>query len=138
MTDILINTLKDAQKKHGYLSEDVLKNIAKEKKLPYSKVYGTASFYMMLKTKEQGRNIIEMCNCPSCILNGAQEIFDYVEKKLEINFGETTSDNLISLYKTSCIGCCDESPAMLLNEEPITLLSIEKMNEIIEEIRMED
>jgi NADH-quinone oxidoreductase subunit E len=135
MSDIIINILRKAQKKQGYLSENVLKDLSTKYKIPISRLYGVATFYEMLRTKKQGKHIIELCGSPSCYLNEELDLEKLLEKKLKIKFGDTTKDKKISLYKTSCIGCCDKAPAMLLDGKPITNLTEEKVVEILKKCR---
>jgi len=135
MSEIILNILREAQKKHGYLSEEILKKISKKTKVPISRLYGIATFHTMLRTEEQGRFIIEICGSPSCYLNGGLDLERLLEQELGIEIGETTKDRKISFYKTSCIGCCDKAPAMLLNGKPVVNLTKEKIKEIIKKCR---
>lgn len=133
--DILLNILKEEQDKSGYLSEDALKRISTEYNVPLSRLYGVASFYTMLKLEPQGKFVIEICSSPSCILNSGAHIEKALEKELGIKAGETTKDNQFTFYKTSCIGWCEEAPAMLINGEPHTKLTEEKIKSIIADLR---
>jgi NADH-quinone oxidoreductase subunit E len=135
MTDIIINILRKAQKKERYLSEETLKDLSVKYKIPISRLYGVATFYEMLRTEKQGKHIIELCGSPSCYLNGELNLEKFLEKELKIKFGETTKNRKISLYKTSCIGCCDKAPAMLLDGKPMTNLTKEKVMEILKRCR---
>lgn len=135
MRDILLPILRKEHKKHGYLSEEVLKKISIKTKVPVSRLYGVATFYTMLHTEEQGKNIIEICGSPSCYVNGSLNIENFLEKELGIEFGETTKDKKISIYKTSCISCCGKAPVMLLNGRPETNLTKEKIKEIIKKCK---
>jgi NADH:ubiquinone oxidoreductase subunit E len=89
----------------------------------------------MFRTEPRGKHIIELCGSPSCVLNESKEIEKFIEKELKIKIGETTKDKLFSIYKTSCIGCCDEPPAMLLNGKPITNLTIPKLKKLLYELK---
>ena len=100
MADIILNILRKAQKKEGYLSEKMLKGISTKYSIPISRLYGVATFYEMLRTEKQGKHIIELCGSPSCYLNNSINLEKLLEKKLKIKFGETTKDRKISLYKT--------------------------------------
>ncbi len=130
---LLLPRLVEAQKKHGYLSEEVLKKISKELNIPVSRVFGVATFYSFLHTEKVGKNIIHVCNSPSCHVNGSWDIIEFIEKELKVVLGQTTHDKKFSLYESSCIGCCDEAPAMLLNGKPYTKLTKEKIKEILEQ-----
>jgi NADH:ubiquinone oxidoreductase subunit E len=135
---ILLNILHKAQNEHGYLSEHVLKQISIEQDIPISQLYGVAKFYTMLKTEPQGKNIIEICGSPSCVLNNGQKLEDYLEKELNIKVGQMSKDGLFTLYKTSCIGCCDEAPAMLINKQPYTKLTSDRLKSILNKLRQEN
>jgi NADH-quinone oxidoreductase subunit E len=134
---ILLNVLKDAQAKEGYLSEKAMKNISLKYDVPLARLYGIATFYMMLKTKPQGKYIIEFCSSPSCVLNDSITVEDALKKKLGIDSGETTKDKLFSLYRASCIGCCDQAPAMLINGKAYGKLTIKKINDFIDKLKKE-
>jgi len=128
---LLLPELVKAQKKYGYLSEETLKKISKELKIPISRVFGVATFYSFLHTEKIGKNIIHVCNSPSCHVNGSWDIIKFFEDELEVVLGQTTHDKKFSLFESSCIGCCDEAPAMLLNGKPYTNLTKEKIKKIL-------
>jgi NADH:ubiquinone oxidoreductase subunit E len=133
--DVLLNILHKEQDKKGYISIEALKKISTEYNIPISRLYGMVTFYTMLRTVPQGKYIIELCGSPTCVLRDSREIEKFLEKELKIKIGETTKDKLFSVYKTSCIGCCDEPPAMLLNGKPITKLTISRLKKLIKELK---
>jgi NADH-quinone oxidoreductase subunit E len=133
--EILLNILHREQDKKGYISIESLKRISTEQNIPISRLYGVVKFYTMIRTEPQGRYIIELCGSPSCVLNESREIERFLERELKIKIGETTNDKMFSVYKSSCIGCCDEPPAMLLNGKPVTSLTIEKIKKLLKELR---
>jgi len=133
--DILLNILHKEQDKKGYISVDAMKRISTEYQIPISGIYGVVKFYTMFRTEPQGKYIIELCGSPTCVLNESREIEKFLEKELKIKIGETTKDRKFSVYKTSCIGCCDEPPAMLLNGKPITKLTLERVKKLLNELK---
>jgi len=133
--DILLNILHDEQDKKGYISVDAMKQISTKYQNPISRIYGVVKFYTMFRTEPQGKYIIELCGSPTCVLNESREIEKFLEKELNIKIGETTKDKMFSVYKTSCIGCCDEPPAMLLNGKPITKLTLERVKKLLNELK---
>ena len=135
MSFILLNELRKIQKKEGYISEKAIRKLNKKTGIPLSKIYGTATFYAMLHTQPQGKYIIDICNSPSCYLNNSINIIKYLEKKLGIKSGQTTSNKKFSLHICSCIGCCNKPPAMLLNGKPHTNLTKEKIDQILKKCR---
>ncbi len=133
--DILLNILHEEQDKKGYISIEAMKRISTEYQIPISRIYGVVKFYTMLRTEPQGKYIIELCGSPTCVLNESREIEKFLEKELNIKIGETTKDKMFSVYKTSCIGCCDEPPAMLLNGKPVTKLTLERVKKLLNELK---
>lgn len=133
--EILLNLLHKEQEKKGYLSEKALKEISIKKQIPISRLYGIVTFYTRFKIKKQGKHLIELCGSPSCILNNSRDIEKFLEKELKIEIGETTKDRLFSVYKTSCIGCCDSAPAMLIDGKPYTNMTIKRIKQIIKDLQ---
>ncbi len=134
-SEILLNILHEAQGKEGYLSEKTLKRISDEQGIPMARLYGVVKFYTMFYTEPQGKNIIEICGSPSCVLNNGVALEKQLEAELGVKIGETTADRLFSLYKVSCIGCCDEAPAMLVNRKPCTKLTAQRLSKLIAGLR---
>ena len=123
--------LEEAQDKHGYLSRELLAELAESLGLSVSDVYGVASFYSFLLTKPLGRNVIRVCKSLPCYLKNSHIIMDYVEKEIGIRPGETTSDGRFSFELTNCIGACDKAPAMMINYDVYGDLTPEKMARIL-------
>ena len=133
----LLQILHDIQNQspQNYISEENIKILSEEMRIPVSDIKGTASFYSMYSFVPRGKYIIRICESPPCYLLGAQTIFDAVEKKLGIKEGETTKDGLFTLEATSCLGICGVAPAMMINDEAYGNLDEKKINEILDQIQ---
>jgi NADH-quinone oxidoreductase E subunit len=127
----LLELLREAQNRSGYLSEKTIVKIAKSLDIPISDVYGVATFYSFLSTKPQGRNIIRVCKSLPCFLKNSQTIIKSVEEELGIKPGETTPDGKFSFQLTNCIGACDKAPAMLINNDVHVDLTPGKISRIL-------
>jgi len=133
----LLQILHDIQNQNqeNYISEENIKTLSEEMRMPVSDIKGTASFYSMYSFVPRGKYIIRICESPPCHILGAQTIFDAVEKKLGIKEGETTKDGLFTLEATSCLGICGVAPAMMINDEAYGNLNEKRINEILEQIQ---
>jgi len=133
----LLQILHDIQNQsyQNYISEENIKTLSEEMRIPVSDIKGTASFYSMYSFIPRGKYIIRICESPPCHILGAQTIFDAVEKKLGIKEGETTKDGLFTLEATSCLGICGVAPAIMINEEAYGNLDEKKIDEILEQIQ---
>jgi NADH:ubiquinone oxidoreductase subunit E len=127
----LIPILQGIVERYNYLTDEAMVEIAKELEISAAEVYGIASFYTFLDTKERGKYVIRVCKTITCSMKGKGEIIQTIEDMLKIKVGETTSDKLFSLIETNCIGWCHKAPAILINEMPYTELTPEKVVEII-------
>jgi NADH-quinone oxidoreductase subunit E len=129
----LIPILQDIVKKHNYLTDEAMVEVAKELDISAAEVYGTASFYTFLDTQVRGKYVIRICKTITCSMKGKSDIIQTLEEMLKIKVGETTTDKQFSLIETNCIGWCHKAPAILINELPYTELTTEKVTEIIKD-----
>ncbi len=113
----LIPVLQEAQNIYGYLPKEALQRIAKELRIPFSKVYGVATFYAQFHMKPRGRNIIRICLGTACHVRGGAKIFEAAKEHLGVDNGETTEDLRFTLETVACIGACGLSPCMMVNED---------------------
>ena len=127
----LVGVLKEAQRKFGYVPEEVMAELAESLHIPINEVYGVASFYSFLSIKPLGRNVIRVCQSLPCYLKNCQIIIEAVEKELGIKPGETTADGRFSFQLTNCIGLCDRAPAMMINNDAHVDLTPEKISQIL-------
>lgn len=113
----LIPVLQAAQEIYGYLPGDVMKTISQELGLPFSNVFGVATFYSQFHLKPRGRNIIRVCLGTACHVRGGSKIIQAVEQQLGIKDGETTEDLRYTIESVACLGACGLAPVMMVNDE---------------------
>ncbi|MDX1443707.1 MAG: NAD(P)H-dependent oxidoreductase subunit E [Gammaproteobacteria bacterium] len=129
----VLAALHAVQHEHGYLSNELMDAVAEYLELEPIKVYEVATFYSMFETEKVGRNSISICRNISCMLRGADEIAEHVEKKLGCKIGETTEDGRIFLKREEeCLAACRNAPMMMVNHKYYEDLTIEKVDEIID------
>ena len=129
-----MSLLKEAQHKYGYLSEELVVELAKSLDISIGEAYGVGSFYSFLSTKPLGKNVIRICKSLPCYLKNYQPILETVESELGIQPGETTKDGKFSLELTNCIGACDQAPAMMINDKLYVDLTPKKITNILKRL----
>ena len=117
----------------NYLSEKDLTMIADYLKIPYSSIYGVASYYSLFSLTPRGKHIIRICSSPVCDMAGARDIFMQLHQILEIDFDETTANGLFTLESTECLGQCDSAPGMSIDEQYYGDLTTRRIKEILKE-----
>jgi NADH-quinone oxidoreductase subunit E len=119
----------------GWLNVPAMDYVASLLKLQPVEVYEVASFYSMYNLKPVGKYIFEVCQTGPCMLNGSDEIIDYIKQKLNIEIGETTEDGMFTLKTVECLGACGYAPMMQFGKIYKEHLTPEKVDQIIEECR---
>src|SRR6184192_1502209 len=129
---VLVPTLLYAQDEIGYLSEEVIAELAGRLELTELDIRNVISYYSMLTTKPRGRYNVQICTNIACMLRGGEELLEHCEKRLGVGHKETTSDGLFSLEEVECIGACSWAPAAQVNYDFHENLTAEKMDAILE------
>ena len=132
----LIPLLHMAQQENGnWLDVPTMDYVAELLQLKPVEVYEVATFYTMFNLKPVGKYIFEVCHTGPCMLNGSDDIIDYIKEKLSIQAGETTPDGMFTLKPAECLGACGYAPMMQLGKNFREHLTKEKVDQIIEECR---
>jgi len=129
----LMPILQGLQRKYASISDFAMQVVADELRIHPAEVYGVVSFYAFLHHEPIGRFQIRLCQTISCDLAGKARVARQLENELGIAFGQTTPDGRFSLEWASCLGMCDQGPALLVNDRVYTKVTPERVHEIIEE-----
>ena len=130
---VLVPTLLYAQDEVGYLSDDVIVELANRLELTELDVRNVISYYSMLVTKPRGKYNVQVCTNIACMLRGGEEILTHCKNKLGIGHKGTTQDGLFSLEEVECIGACSWAPAAQVNYDFHENLTPEKMDRVLDE-----
>jgi NADH-quinone oxidoreductase subunit E len=131
-TAVVIDALKIVQHHRGWISDEAVVDIASELGMSTDEVDGIATFYTRIYRKPVGRNVILICDSISCMVLDYESLYKYISDRLGIKFGETTPDNRFTLLPISCLGDCDNAPAMMVNSDHHNRLTTEKIDAILE------
>ncbi len=129
----VMSTLRIVQDEYRYLTSHLMDAVAEYLDMPNIAVYEVASFYTMYEHQPVGKNIINVCTNISCKLRGSTDIMNYLEEKLEIIQGQTTSDQRFTLRAVECLGACIHAPMMQINKDYHENLTYEKIDTILEQ-----
>jgi len=131
----VLPALTVAYRQVGHLDDDIYCEISNIIDVPSVEVAEAATFYTMFPKKPVGRYLIQVCHNISCALLGADGLINYLEQKLEIKKGETTSDGLFTLISVECLGSCSTAPMMQINQDSYENLTRQRVDEILDELR---
>jgi bidirectional [NiFe] hydrogenase diaphorase subunit len=115
--DALIEVLHKVQDAFGYIPMDAMRFIAREMRVPPSRIYGVATFYHFFSLKPKGKHNCVICTGTACHVRGAQAIVNEIQKHLHLKPGQTTPDGKLGVQIARCIGCCGLAPAVVLDDQ---------------------
>jgi NADH-quinone oxidoreductase subunit E len=127
----LLGALFVAQDEAGYLSPDVIEDVAAVMGLPVSEVTSVASFYHLFFFKPVGRYLIQVCTNISCTLEGCAGVLRHLQRTLGIDAGGTTPDGRFTLRTAECLAACEEAPVMLVGQDRHGKLTPERVDTIL-------
>lgn len=119
----------------GWLSPETMDYVASVLNILPVEVYEVASFYSMFNLKPVGKCVIEVCRTGPCWLLGAEDLVNYLEKKLNIKVGETTADGMFTLKTVECLAACGTAPIIQVGETYHENLNVEKVDAMLDNYR---
>lgn len=119
----------------GWLDVPVMDYVASLLNLTSIEVYEVATFYSMFNLKPVGRYMFEVCQTGPCMINGSDDIIDYIGEKLSIKPGQTTNDGMFTLKTVECLGACGYAPMMQMGKHYKEHLTNQKVDQIVDECR---
>jgi NADH-quinone oxidoreductase subunit E len=131
----LIRILHIVQTHFGWTSVPAMNKVAEILSIQPIEVYEVATFYTMFHLNPVGNYVFEVCRTGPCMIVGSDDIIAYIEQKLNIKVGGTTSDGMFTLKTAECLGGCGYGPVMQCKYKFHEHLTTEKVDEIIEAYR---
>jgi len=131
----VMSALRIAQDQHGWLSNELMEEVAQVLNMPPVWVYEVATFYNMYNLKPPGKHKVVICTNLPCALSGAEHAAEHLKAKLGCGFGETSASG-ITLKEGECMGACGDAPVLIVdNKRMCSFMSDEKLDKLLEELK---
>jgi len=131
----IVPLLLFAQDEVGYVSDEVIEEVARRVEVRPIEVGENVSYYSMLRRQPVGKYNLQVCTNVSCLLRGGEEIFHYCSRKLGIGHKQTTPDGMFSLEEVECLGACCGAPAMQVNYDYYENLTPERIDALLHKLK---
>lgn len=132
----VMSALAIAQDEKGWLSPEVMQDVADYIGMPAIAVQEVATFYNMYNTHPVGKHKISVCTNLPCALSGGEKAAHYLKQKLGLDYKETSGDGQFTLLEGECMGACGDAPVMLVNNKRMcSFMSNEKIDVLVEELK---
>jgi NADH-quinone oxidoreductase subunit E len=141
-TGQILSILEDIQTIDGFLSQEILSQVAEKVNIPVAKLYSVATFYSFFNLQPVGTNIISVCMGTACHVKGAPQILETLQDLLEVEgdgmtenrkFILTTKDECCTLTQARCFGACSMAPVISINEKVYGYVDVKKLPKILKE-----
>jgi len=132
----IMAALAIAQDEKGWVSTDVIDDVAAYLGVPPIAVQEVATFYNMFNVRPAGKFKISVCTNLPCALRDGEKAADHLKRKLGIELGETTADGLFTLIEGECMGACGDAPVLLVNNKHMCVrMSEDKLDAMIQDLK---
>lgn len=131
---VIIALLETQESNGGWLSEDLMDAVAAYLEMPKIAVYEIATFYSMFELKPVGRHKICLCTNIACQLCDVEKLYKHLQKRLGINFGQTTKDGRFTLKEVECLAACGGAPALQIGRQYYEKVTVEQLDALLEEL----
>ncbi len=133
----VMSALAIAQDEHGWLSNELMEEVAGVLRMPPVWVYEVATFYAMYNVKPGGKYKVTICTNLPCALSGAVDAAEHLKRKCGVaSFNETSADGRFTVKEGECMGACGDAPVMLVNNKRMcSFMTPEKIDKLVEELK---
>jgi NADH-quinone oxidoreductase subunit E len=129
-------SLAHAQVELGWISPEVMQELADYIRMPAIAVQEVATFYNMYNLKPVGKHKITVCTNLPCALSGGERAAHHLKEKLGVDYRDTTADGQFTLMEGECMGACGDAPVMLVNNHRMcSFMSNDKIDALVEEVK---
>ena len=128
-----IEALKIVQHHRGYVADEAIPVIAALIGISAAELEGVATFYSLIFRRPVGRHVIKVCDSLACMLTGYADVVAAIKQTLNIDYGQTTTDNRFTLLPICCLGACDKGPVLMIDDDTHSQLDANKVAQLLEQ-----
>lgn len=99
-----------AQSEPGYITAQILQDIAEICEISITDVGSIVGFYTLYYDQPLGRYHIQVCTDLPCALRGADKFLQQLCERLGVKVGEPTADGLFVIEEVMCLAACHRAP----------------------------
>jgi len=134
----VIPVLQEIQDTYGYVPPVAIQRVAENMNVPASEIFGIVTFYAQFRLQPLGKHLIKVCHGTACHLCGAEMVADTLAQATSAKEGETSEDDIFTVERVACLGCCSLAPCVMIDSETHGRLTPEAISKVINEIRKQE
>jgi NADH-quinone oxidoreductase subunit F len=131
---VTIPLLQALQNEFGYLPSEAIERIYEKTEIDRAQLISVSSFYSQFRHLPYGKHLIKICTGTACHVKGANNVIDAFRRELNMDDDKiTTNDELFSIEKIACLGCCSLAPVVQIDEKIYAHVQPAKVKETIDD-----
>lgn len=134
-TEACIPLLQEVQTHWRYLPWEALQYLCEHTEITPSQISGVATFYAQFRLTPVGKHVIKVCHGTACHVGSAEGLSEALEEHLCCKSGDTTDDQMFTLEKVACVGCCSLAPCIMIGDKTFGRLDRKKVTRVIDDFR---
>jgi formate dehydrogenase subunit gamma len=131
--EMLVQVLQAIVMRHGWVSEDSIRQLADELNLSRADVHGVVSYYHDFRTQPPGQHIVKICQAEACQAMGSRALTSHAEASLGADLHGTT--NAVTLEPAYCLGNCACAPAVMIDGKTHGRVSTARFDELVNTLK---
>lgn len=128
---VLLPALHLVQHAYNWIPMQAIQEIAEFLEVAPAEALDTATFYEEYWLKPKGKYLLQVCRSLACEICQSGKLTAHLQKKLNIETGETTADGKYTLVELECLGACGTAPVALVNDVLYENLTTEELDKIL-------
>ena len=135
----VIPLLQAIQNEFGYLPHAAIERIYEKTEIDRAQLISVSTFYSQFRHIPYGKHLIKVCTGTACHVKGAGNVYDAFRRELKMTDDNiTTDDQLFSIEKIACLGCCTLAPVVQIDEKIYGHVQSGKIKEIINDFLIDN
>ncbi|MCA9859360.1 MAG: NAD(P)H-dependent oxidoreductase subunit E, partial [Thermomicrobiales bacterium] len=133
--ELILSALQEINEHFGYVSVEAAEIVAERLGTTINRIYGLLTFYADFRTQPRGKHFMLMCHGMSCYVMGSQKLVQEMADKYGISDGGTTAGGELTIQVVNgCLGACNQSPVVKLDDDYHGRLTTESFNELVQRV----
>lgn len=130
--ELILSALQEVNEHFGWVSPEVAEIVAEHLGTTPSRVFALLTFYADFRTAPRGHHHMLICHGMSCYVMGSQKLVQQLRDEYGIADGEATPDERLSVQVVNgCLGVCDRSPVVKLDDHYEGHVTPESLSELL-------
>lgn len=131
--ELILSALQEVNEHFGWVSPEAAELVAEHLGTTVNRVFGLLTFYADFRTAPRGHHHLLVCHGMSCYVLGSQQLVQELQDRYGIADGDTTPDEQLSVQVVNgCLGVCDRSPVVKLDDTYVGHVTPESLNDLLQ------